>query len=71
VTSGSSFARVSEDKAPQGVESGILPNGTAPFTDTYATGKTCKYHPLKRMVLYRKVRPTRFAWATAEASFLG
>jgi len=37
-------ARVDKDKASQGVESGILPNGTAPFMDIYATGKACKFH---------------------------
>jgi hypothetical protein len=38
------LARVAKDKAWQHVESGILPNGTAPFTDIYATGEVCEFH---------------------------
>jgi len=38
------LARVAKDKASQDVESRFPPIGAAPFTDTYATGKTCELH---------------------------
>jgi len=41
-----STARWVKDNASQDVESGNLPNRTAPFMDTYATGKTLGLHCL-------------------------